>query len=581
MHPVTQYALDVCEGRLRDIVGEIEIAACRRHLKDLKRQGTEEFPFVFDETRANRIYTIAQMCDRGDGQAMQLLPFQKFDLGCLFGWVHRKTGVRRFVYAYVQVGRGNAKTKLMGAVCSYGMVSDVIYPPGKPELARFAIEPEVVCAAVDREQARRLWRDAYSMMKSSTAIAKRLNIMKNSVTHKQYGGGMIAASKDIGNKDGGRPSIIVVDEFHAHKTADVKNTLFSGMGKREQCLGIIITTAGTDAENKPCYQEYKSACAGLREGNLPETYFAMIRQIDDADDPHDKTCWVKANPMFQHLEQEQYARSLYAQVEIEHELVVSTGDRGRTREWLIKRMNRWQAESEDKYMSGCMDKWNELAVSPQEFAELIEGQDAYVGLDLAKTTDLTGAAFAIPLADGRIAVTATGFMPDERMIQHEHSDRVPYRDWAREGWCVLTDGAVTDYHAIEPWMLDKAWGWGLVIQEVCYDSYNATHLAQDWEQKGRTMVEIRQGVQTLSEPTKRLRELILQGKIVHDGSPLLTWCLGNAVEVSDNNGNIKLSKKHKDDSQRIDPLAALINALVRAFVATDLGAYIMSDDWGL
>jgi len=38
------------------------------------------------------------------------------------------------------------------------------------------------------------------------------------------------------------------------------------------------------------------------------------------------------------------------------------------------------------------------------------------------------------------------------------------------------------------------------------------------------------------------------------------------VEVKDNNGNIKLSKKHKDDSQRIDLIAAILNAMVRAMV---------------
>ena len=67
-----------------------------------------------------------------------------------------------------------------------------------------------------------------------------------------------------------------------------------------------------------------------------------------------------------------------------------------------------------------------------------------------------------------------------------------------------------------------------------------------------------------SEPTKKLRELVLTGKLVHDGNPILTWCLSNAVEVTDNNGNIKLSKKHKDDSQRIDLAAAVINALSQA-----------------
>jgi phage terminase large subunit-like protein len=92
---------------------------------------------------------------------------------------------------------------------------------------------------------------------------------------------------------------------------------------------------------------------------------------------------------------------------------------------------------------------------------------------------------------------------------------------------------------------------------------------QELESDGYTCVEIRQGVQTLSDPTKYFRELVLKGLIVHDGSPLLTWCLSNAIEVQDNNANIKLSKKHKDDSQRIDLAAAIINAMVRAMLNED------------
>ena len=154
-------------------------------------------------------------------------------------------------------------------------------------------------------------------------------------------------------------------------------------------------------------------------------------------------------------------------------------------------------------------------------------------------------------------------------MQHEHSDRVPYKSWAADGWCTLTSGAVTDYNYIKSHIHDSEFDSGLAIKEVCFDPYNASHFTQELEAEGYERVEIRQGVQTLSEPTKKFRELVLQGRVVHDGSPLLTWCLSNAVEVVDNNGNIKLSKKHKDDSQRIDLAAAVINALVRAMVNID------------
>ena len=58
----------------------------------------------------------------------------------------------------------------------------------------------------------------------------------------------------------------------------------------------------------------------------------------------------------------------------------------------------------------------------------------------------------------------------------------------------------------------------------------------------------------------------MQGRIVIEENPLLIWCLANAIEIQNNYGDIKLSKKHKDDTERIDPVAAVMNALGRALV---------------
>jgi phage terminase large subunit-like protein len=163
-------------------------------------------------------------------------------------------------------------------------------------------------------------------------------------------------------------------------------------------------------------------------------------------------------------------------------------------------------------------------------------------------------------------------------------------DWVRDGWVTATPGNVTDYHAI----LDDIKNFDGQITEFCFDPYNATHLAQDllahWtDQYGdaraaEMVIEIRQGVLTLSEPTKLFRELVMQGKIVHNGNPFLRWCLSNAVEYQDNNENIKLMKKTKDDTQRIDGIAAVIDAFVRAsqnIAVIDVNAVVGADDWGV
>jgi phage terminase large subunit-like protein len=356
-------------------------------------------------------------------------------------------------------------------------------------------------------------------------------------------------------------------EYHAHPTSEIHDVLFSGFGKRMQSLMDIITTAGQDAENNPCKKEEDICCKILDGEIIADEYFIMIRELDPGDDPHDQTAWVKANPILQ--SDNEYSRELFNQIKREHDLAYGSGDPSKIREFLTKRCDLWQTDAENKYFSGIMDRWKALAVSRAEFLDIVRDRECYTGLDLSKSIDLTATGFVFALDDGRFAISAHGFIPENTATKHEHSDRVPYRHWAKDGWCTLTEGDVTDDRFIKGFIHDSEFDHWWKVKEICFDPYGARQFANDMTDEGYTCVEIRQGVVSLSEATKKFRELVLQDKIVHDGSPLLTWALSNAVEVVDNNGNIKLSKKHKDDSQRIDPIAAVINAMVRALLAED------------
>ncbi len=582
VHSVTQYALDVVYGGTGAQCCKWELLACKRHLADLDRQGDKDFPYLFDATRADRIIRHFANIRRLDvpGQNIVLEDWQQFDDGCIFGWVHKDTGKRRFKTAYRRIARGHAKTTGAAGVGLYAMCGDVMYPPGHPEQAEFELEPEVVVVAVDRTQARIAWGDIHKIGEGSPDIAKRLDIRKTYIRHKTRGGQVITFSKDTKNKDGGRPSLIILEEWHAHPTSEIRDVAVSSKGKKRQCLEYIITTAGTDAENKPCFRDdefYKKILSGEVS---QDDIFVMIREIDDDDDPHNISCWVKANPFFRNGSD--YAKTLFEEVSSQHDTAYNSGDPDKIREFLIKRMNRWQADGENKYMSGCMDKWKELAVSREEFAALVRGRSCNIGFDLGKTRDLSAAGAVFDLPDGRIGVCAHGFMPQDRATEHEHGDRVPYKHWAKDRWCTLTPGAVTDNRYIEQWIYDKEATEDWRIAEIDYDGHNALDLAARLEDRfsGRAaVVEIAQTCKGLNEATKEFRNRVLEGKIVHDGSPLLTWCLSNAIEVVNNFGDIKLSKKHKDDTQRIDLIAAILNALARVHYVVDINAHIGSDDW--
>ena len=85
----------------------------------------------------------------------------------------------------------------------------------------------------------------------------------------------------------------------------------------------------------------------------------------------------------------------------------------------------------------------------------------------------------------------------------------------------------------------------------------------------------------MSEPTKSFRAETYQGNILHPTNDLLDWAISNAVTKVDAQENIMLDKAKS--TERIDPIAAVINAYTRAKVAADddLSMYIMSDEFSL
>jgi phage terminase large subunit-like protein len=136
----------------------------------------------------------------------------------------------------------------------------------------------------------------------------------------------------------------------------------------------------------------------------------------------------------------------------------------------------------------------------------------------------------------------------------------------------LIPGARIEYITVADYCLDlaKANGWRIV--EICLDPWGAAQITKYLEDKGYKVVEIIQGIKTLSEPTKNFREEVYAGNVVHDGNPVLSWAISNAIaEEVDRNKNIILNKKKS--RQRIDPIAAIINAHVRAMVGGDDSIY--------
>ena len=548
--------------------------ACERFLNDLKKSGTKDFPYIFDEEKALRFFEWAALHKHTKGvlagEPIEFTPIQRFIFGNVYGWVHQDTGLRRFRKAYWQVARKNAKSQSLAIVGDYELMA-----LGEPM-------SEVYIGATKSMQAKIIYNEVVAMLKRCPLLKVKWHESYGVIRHPKSDSILRALSKDDGKTgDGLNPQCGLIDEYHAHPTDEILEVINTGMVARRQPLLFIITTAGTNFGG-PCYRVEYPLVEKILDPSLDfdvADYFCMVNELDRdqegnlIDDVKDEERWVKANPIAA-----TYPEGL---ANIRSKLASALESPEKMESFLTKNMNLWVNQSAMSYMD--MAKWKERGAITKIPVDLY-GRSAYVGIDLSKRIDLTAAGIIVPIdVDSAVqyVVRAHGFIPEDTVAVHEKTDKVPYRAWAKAGYLTITPGDVVDYRFIESWIHETTDDLGVNVKELCYDPYNATHFAQDFDAQGITTVEVRQGMRTLSEPTKAFREEAYRGNILHEPNPLLDWAVSNAVTKRDHNENIILDKEKS--TNRIDPIAAVINAFSRARVTAeeDMSDYVLSDDFSL
>src|SRR5690606_33275936 len=123
---VTDYARAVINGDI--LAGRWVKLACERHLRDLERQGTDQFPYVFRPDRGDRVADFFTYCRHVKGplagEPIILDSWPRFILGSVFGWMHEDAELGRFRQAYVQVARGNGRPTMLSGVRLNMLVAD-------------------------------------------------------------------------------------------------------------------------------------------------------------------------------------------------------------------------------------------------------------------------------------------------------------------------------------------------------------------------------------------------------------------------------------------------------------------------
>ena len=557
---VTAYAREVVKtGRYPDTgmrCGQLHILACKRHLQDLKRQQTEDFPYYWDEEAAARALNFSETLTLSEGfepKALELMGCQAFDIGCTFGWKKTVNGCRRFRRRYKSISRQQGKTMENGIMGTY-IAGFSGYRHGK-----------LFTAATKKRQARLAWEEMSKFIKADADLSELFDVKdyKSTIVATETECTIEALSREGGLDDGFRALMASIDELHQHKDNGIYKALYNGTRSMPETLVSMITTRGKEL-NSFCFEMDKYAKDVLRCTTTAEDFFVDIYCLDDEDDIWDEENWSKACP-FTCADPERL-NTLRSDAQ-------TARDMGgmELSDFLTKSLNMWvrntdlQAYGPDEWAACGSDRTLQDVVA--------DGcSECWVGLDLSSGGDLTSMALEFPLPDGRYYVYTHSFMPRGRIQEHMETDLAPYDWWEQKGLITVTGGEtdyMNDYKFIVAHLAEIRERYDLTFLGIGIDPHNAAGVMQDLEAFGCPVVTITQSARNLNDATVATQLLTKGGRIEYDReNELLTWSIVNAAIVRNSFGEIKIDKKPGAKTKRIDAVDAWIDAHTLMLVTT-------------
>jgi phage terminase large subunit-like protein len=538
--------------------------ACARHLRDLV-EGPKR-GLKWDVSKAARVtgfFRDALKLDGGESPIpFELIPWQQFVIGSLFGWL-APDGYRRFRKAFIETGKGSGKSPLAAGVGLYMMMAD-----GERQA-------EVYSAAVDKEQAGILFRDAVSMTKLSPAIDGR--VVRSGGAGREFNIAYLAtasffrpiSSESTGRgKSGYRPHCVLLDEIHEHPTNAMVEFMGAGTKGRRQALIFMITNSGVD-RTSVCFEYHTYGTRAAKGEIQDDSFFSYICAVDEGEDPivdepdpqlGYPRSWARTNPSTGVTFRPPY---------LEKQVREAKGMP--SKESIVRRLNFCQwVDAANPWIDS--DRWEAVQVE-----SINSGGPCALGLDLSKRRDLTAAARAVWADDGVLEIECKFWTPAETIEERERIDRVPYRTWVDQGHLIAVPGRSIDYAYVVRDLVE----WLKECSDLAFDQWRISDFlgalddegvdAFDYDSEGQTGDGIRlvrhgQGytggasdtVLWMPRSIDQLEAAVINGTVRIKRNPVLTYCSASAVVEQDAAANKKWEKRKS--TGRIDGIVAVCMA---------------------
>lgn len=518
------------------------ITACekmKRVSEMLLNDFTTPEEFHFDCTIANsHIDFIERFCKLPTGrinEPLKLEPFQRARLQALFGFVD-DDNYRRFNECLIIEGRKNGKTTETAAV-----ELDLLVNDGEGA-------PQVYNIATMLDQAKLGFNAAHKMIKQSPELRRYIK-KRASDLYFAYNMGFIKALASNSNSlDGLDAHAAVIDELSAIKNRDIYDLIKQAMGARRQPLLFCITTNGFIREG--IFDKQYEYAANIIEGKAENKRFLpFIYELDSPDEWDRPECWIKANPGLGTIKSVEYLKEMVQKAKDDPSFKPTV---------MVKDFNIPQT-SESAWLR--YEDLNNEEVSNTKFDYCIGAFDA------ADTTDLNAAkAICMRPNDENIYVRSMYWIPQAVIDEMDKSgdrkerDNAPYRLWISQGYMRTCDGNKCDKRIFLEWFKELRDTEDLYVLYIGYDPWHIDDtLLREFKAEfgNKSMIPIRQGTYSLSQPMKDLAADFKAHRIIYNNNPIDKWCLINTEVKTDVNGNIQ-PVKSLDPRRRIDGTVALI-----------------------
>ena len=473
------------------------------------------------------------------GQPLTLELFQKARLQAVFGFVD-DNDIRQYNEVLIVEGRKNGKTTETAAVEVDLLVND---NEGSPQIYN---------VATMLEQAKLGFNAAHKMIQQSPLLSKHIKKRSSDLYFSLNFGFIRALASNTNSLDGLDVHGATVDELAAIKNRDIYDLVKQAMGAREQPLLFTITTNGFVREG--IFDSQYNYATDLLYGKLKEKnkrFLPFIYELDNRDEWDQEEMWPKANPGLGTIKSVDYLRQMVDKAKDDPSFKPTV---------MVKDFNM-KENSATAWLN-----WNEIENKERFEFDKMGFRYGIGGFDAADSVDLNSAkALCMRPNDNRIYTKSMYWIPEDILNQmtqdgnRRERDNVPYLLWERQGLLRTYPGNKVDKKVFLDWFRELRDQDDLYVLYIGYDPWHIDDsLLREFKAEfgPDSMIPIRQGPATMSQPLKDLKADLGAKRIIHNGNPIDMWNLANAEIKADINGNIQLIKG-MDARKRIDGVVSL------------------------